>query len=236
MAFFEVKHLSKLFGSTEALHDISFQMKQGECLCIIGSSGSGKTTLLRCLNGLEEIKEGEILLEGKPIEQKEIQRHFGYVFQQFYLFPQYTALENITLALKLHKVYPFETIQAIAKDLLSKMGLENRAHYYPHELSGGQQQRVAIARAMTLRPSILCFDEPTSALDPELTIEVLNVIKELISQKMTMIIVTHDITFARQVANHIIFIDDGHIVEEGDETMIDSPKLDRTKRFLASVN
>ena len=256
MSMLEVQHIGKSFGSTEVLKDISFSLEQGQALAIIGSSGSGKTTLLRCLNFLETPNRGRILVEGQPIfdaadpktqKETEVRKkrlHFGLVFQSFNLFPQYTALENVTLAGKLlaqerddykaNKKQIFSEIEENGRELLAQMGLSDRAGHYPHQLSGGQQQRVAIARALALKPDILCFDEPTSALDPELTGEVLKVIRGLAEQKTTMVIVTHEMAFARDVANRVIFMDAGSIVEEGDaRQVIDNPREERTRHFLA---
>ena len=256
MSMLEVQHIGKSFGATEVLKDISFSLEQGQALAIIGSSGSGKTTLLRCLNFLETPDQGRILVEGKPIfdaadhatlKDSEIRKkrlHFGLVFQSFNLFPQYTALENVTLAGKLlakeredfnaNKKQIFAEIEEHGKELLAQMGLSDRAGHYPHQLSGGQQQRVAIARALALKPDILCFDERTSALDPELTGEVLKVIRGLAEQKTTMVIVTHEMAFARDVANRVIFMDAGTIVEEGDaRQVIENPREERTRQFLS---
>ncbi len=235
MSYLEIRDLNKKYSDTVALRNISFSMEQGETLSIIGSSGSGKTTLLRCLNGLETYDRGEIILEGKSLQKGNkgfSERPFGLVFQNFQLFPQYTALENVTLALKLKKTASVKEIEEKGLSLLKKMGLGNRWDYYPCELSGGQQQRVAIARAMALGPQVLCFDEPTSALDPELTNEVLKVIEELSREKMTLIIVTHEISFAESVSDHILFMDEGSIVEEGGREMISHPRNKRTKEFL----
>ena len=249
MAILDVRNLKKSFASTEVIHDISFSMEEGETVTIIGSSGSGKTTLLRCLNFLETPDAGvirvrdDVLFDGSgtgAISEEEIRKkrlHFGLVFQSFNLFPQYTALENITLAPSLlakeDKSIDAGKIESRAKELLDDMGLSDRMGNYPHELSGGQQQRVAIARALALNPDILCFDEPTSALDPELTGEVLKVIRGLADQKTTMIIVTHEMAFARDVADQIIFMDGGVIVEQGDaKQVIDAPREERTKQFL----
>ena len=256
MSMLEVQHISKSFGATEVLKDISFSLEQGQALAIIGSSGSGKTTLLRCLNFLETPNQGRILVEGKPIfdaaspesqKESEIRKkrlHFGLVFQSFNLFPQYTALENVTLANKLlvkeredykaNKKQIFTEIEEHGRALLAQMGLSDRANHYPHQLSGGQQQRVAIARALALKPDILCFDEPTSALDPELTGEVLKVIRGLAEQNTTMVIVTHEMAFARDVADRVIFMDAGTIVEEGDaRQVIENPREERTRHFLS---
>jgi len=249
MPVLEVKNLEKRFGSTRVLNDISFSLEKGQALSIIGSSGSGKTTLLRCLNFLETPNGGSITVNGKTLfdakdpstqMEKEIRRkrlHFGLVFQNFNLFPQYTALQNVTLARELMSKESGESHESIVKagkELLDQMGLADRANHYPHQLSGGQQQRVAIARALALHPDILCFDEPTSALDPELTGEVLRVIRNLAEQRTTMIIVTHEMTFARDVADQLIFMDQGFIVEQGDpHQVIDHPREERTRHFLA---
>ncbi len=246
MAFLQVENLNKSFGETKVLENISFSMEKGEVLAIIGSSGSGKTTLLRCLNFLEQAGGGRIVLDGEVlydevqnldhndehIRQKRL--HFGMVFQSFNLFPQYTALGNVTLAPTLQKKHTPEEIEAQAKSLLKRVGLENKMDFYPCQLSGGQQQRVAIARALALHPDILCFDEPTSALDPELTGEVLRVIKSLKSDDSTMIVVTHEMEFAKNVADRVIFMADGVIEEEGDpETLFGAPKSEKLRAFLA---
>lgn len=250
MAILEVRHIEKHFGSTQVLTDISFSLEEGQALSIIGSSGSGKTTLLRCLNFLERPDNGTIAVKGETLfdaknpktqQESEIRTkrlHFGLVFQNFNLFPQYTALQNVTLARDLlakeRGGEDKEQIVAAGRELLSQMGLADRASHYPHQLSGGQQQRVAIARALALHPDILCFDEPTSALDPELTGEVLRVIRSLADQKTTMIIVTHEMAFARDVADQVIFMDGGLIVEQGDpKEVIDHPKEERTRKFLS---
>ena len=256
MPILEVKNIEKHFGSTRVLEDISFFLEKGQALAIIGSSGSGKTTLLRCLNFLETPNQGIISVNGSvlfdasdPATQRENEvrkkrLHFGLVFQSFNLFPQYTALENVTLAkellateepdFKTRKKDIMAEIRAQGMDLLTKMGLSERANHYPHQLSGGQQQRVAIARALALKPDILCFDEPTSALDPELTGEVLKVIRSLAEQKTTMIIVTHEMAFARDVADQVMFMDRGLIVEQGPACqVIENPQEERTKQFLA---
>ena len=250
MAILEVHDIEKHFGATHVLEDISFSLEQGQALAIIGSSGSGKTTLLRCLNFLESPDRGRILVNGETLfdagdprtqlesEIRKKRLHFGLVFQNFNLFPQYTALQNVTLARELlAKERGGESREAISeagKELLAQMGLADRANHYPHQLSGGQQQRVAIARALALQPDILCFDEPTSALDPELTGEVLRVIRGLAEQKTTMIIVTHEMAFARDVADQVIFMDGGVIVEQGDPSqVIDHPREERTRQFLS---
>ena len=256
MAILEVKNLEKHFGPTQVLNDISFTLEEGQALAIIGSSGSGKTTLLRCLNFLETPSGGTISVRGETLfdaadpatqRENEVRKkrlHFGLVFQSFNLFPQYTALQNVTLAKELlaqeqpdfkqNKRQILTQIQEEGRELLAKMGLSDRAGHYPHQLSGGQQQRVAIARALALHPDILCFDEPTSALDPELTGEVLKVIRGLAEQRTTMIIVTHEMAFARDVSDQLIFMDGGVIVEQGDpHQVIDHPQEERTRQFLA---
>ncbi len=256
MPILEVEHIRKSFDDTEILKDISFSLEQGQVVSIIGSSGSGKTTLLRCLNFLERPDTGIIRVNGETLfdsndattrQESEIRKkrlHFGLVFQSFNLFPQYTALENVMLAKELlakelpdyraRKKEIHTEIKAQAEALLVQMGLADRMNNYPHQLSGGQCQRVAIARALALQPDILCFDEPTSALDPELTGEVLKVIRELADQNTTMVIVTHEMSFARDVANHVIFMDDGQIVEQGDPIQVfEHPKEERTRQFLS---
>ena len=256
MPILEVEHICKSFEGTEVLKDISFSLEKSQVLSIIGSSGSGKTTLLRCLNFLERPDGGIIKVNGETLfdaaqksstQEAEIRKkrlHFGLVFQSFNLFPQYTALENVMLAkellekeqpdYKVRKKEIHDEIEGQAVELLKDMGLADRMGNYPHQLSGGQCQRVAIARALALRPDILCFDEPTSALDPELTGEVLKVIRELADQNTTMIIVTHEMAFARDVADHVIFMDDGRIVEQGDPRQVfENPSKERTKQFLS---
>ena len=265
MSFLTVENIKKSFGKTEVLKDISFSLEKGEVLAIIGSSGSGKTTLLRCLNFLETPQQGKITVGGNLLfdgedESKKSESairknrlHFGMVFQNFNLFPQYKVIENLTLAPKLKAKEQIrqsgdymgvksvkqanKLIDEEAEMLLKKVGLYEKRDYYPCNLSGGQQQRVAIARALALHPDILCFDEPTSALDPELTGEVLNVIRGLKSSDSTMIVVTHEIGFAHDVADKIIFMDNGFIEEEGaPEQVIDNPVSERTKEFLARFN
>jgi len=246
MAILEVAQLEKSFGGTRVLQDISFSLEEGQALSIIGSSGSGKTTLLRCLNFLETPDSGRIAVRGRdlldgslsPQERRRNRLHFGLVFQDFNLFPQYTALENVTLARRLlaKSERTGEAPEAIRREgeaLLEQMGLGDRMGHYPHQLSGGQKQRVAIARALAMKPDILCFDEPTSALDPELTGEVLKVIRQLARQRTTMVIVTHEMAFARDVADQVIFMDGGVIVEQGEPRMVmDHPKEERTRQFL----
>ncbi len=258
MAILEVKNLKKNFGELEVLKGIDFSIEKGDVMAVIGSSGNGKTTLLRCINFLETPNEGEIIVNGETLfdaSQKEnasesdIRKkrlHFGLVFQNFNLFPQYTVLGNVMLAKELlekerpdykqNKKQIKEEIEAEAKELLAEVGLSDKLDFYPHQLSGGQQQRVAIARALALKPDILCFDEPTSALDPELTGEVLKVIKSLADSNTTMIVVTHEMTFARDVANKIIFMDEGKILEEGSpEDIFENPKHERVREFIGGI-
>ena len=248
MALLDVQNLHKSFGPVEVLKDISFSVERGEVVSIIGSSGSGKTTLLRCLNFLESADGGtisvndDVIFDGstmkvsamKDDKLRQLRLHFGLVFQSFNLFPQYTALENVMLAPKLLKKGTPEEIKKKAEELLDRVGLSDRMGNYPFQLSGGQQQRVAIARALALDPDILCFDEPTSALDPELTGEVLRVIRGLKSADRTMIIVTHEMEFARGVSDKIIYMHEGNIEEMGTpEEVFDHPKSQQTKIFLA---
>lgn len=256
MPILEVEHICKSFEQTEVLKDISFSLEKSQVLSIIGSSGSGKTTMLRCLNFLETPDKGVIRVHGETVfdgeddtylKENVIRKnrlHFGLVFQAFHLFPQYTALKNVMLAKELqvknrpdyktNKKQILEEIRIEAEGLLAQMGLQDRMNNYPHQLSGGQCQRVAIARALALKPDILCFDEPTSALDPELTGEVLRVMKELAAQKMTMVIVTHEMSFARDVSDQVLFMDSGYILEQGSpEEIFSHPKEERTKQFLA---
>ena len=256
----EIKNVTKTFSgkdqNVEALKGINLEIHKGEIYGIIGMSGAGKSTLVRCLNFLERPDTGIIKVNGEtmwdaadPATQRESEirkkrLHFGLVFQNFNLFPQYTALQNVMLAGELlakerpdyraNKKAVHAQLEQQARELLAQMGLSERADHYPHQLSGGQQQRVAIARALALHPDILCFDEPTSALDPELTGEVLRVLRELADRKTTMIIVTHEMHFARDVADRILFMDGGVVVEEGPaKQLIDHPREQRTKQFLA---
>ena len=246
MSVLEVKNIKKSFGKTEVLKGISFSLEKGEVLSIIGSSGSGKTTLLRCLNFLEFAEDGTITVggeqiydgkSGKKMKDAEIRAkrlHFGLVFQNFNLFPQYTVLKNIMLAPSLLKIGTDAEIEANARKLIERVGLTDKIDSYPCELSGGQQQRVAIARALALNPDILCFDEPTSALDPELTGEVLKVIKGLKTGDSTMIVVTHEMGFAREVSDKVIFMADGIIEEEGTpEEVFGNPKSEKMRAFLS---
>ena len=249
MAILEVSNITKRFGKVEVLKGIDFSLEKGQVLSIIGSSGSGKTTLLRCLNSLEFADEGQITVNGETIfdgavkqkrsdeELRKKRLHFGLVFQSFNLFPQYTVLENVTLAPNLLKKDTTENNRRKALELIEKVGLIEKADSYPCQLSGGQQQRVAIARALALDPEILCFDEPTSALDPELTGEVLKVIRSLADGHMTMIVVTHEMSFAKDVSDTVIFMDNGVIAEQGaPEEVFGCPKTERLQAFLASYN
>ena len=245
MKALEVRNITKNFGKTEVLKGISFSLEKGQVLAIIGSSGSGKTTLLRCLNFLETPNEGSITADGKVLYDsndattlsdeaiRQNRLHFGLVFQNFNLFPQYTALENVTLAPTLLKQGTARDITAKAKSLLEQVGLSHKMNAYPCQLSGGQQQRVAIARALAMSPEVLCFDEPTSALDPELTGEVLRVIRGLKDSGNTMIVVTHEMDFARNVADVVIYMADGVIEEMGTpEQVFDNPQSEKTRAFL----
>ncbi len=259
MSILEVNELKKSFGKNEVLKGISLSLEEGQVMSVIGSSGSGKTTLLRCINFLETADSGKIMVDGDVIfdgedkskhkakETREKQLKIGLVFQQFNLFPQYNVLDNVTLAVKLkakerpdykqNKKQILKEIDDKAKKLLSDMGLADKMDHYPCQLSGGQQQRVSIARAMALEPKILFFDEPTSALDPELTGEILRVIRELAEKNMTMVIVTHEMTFAKEVSDYIVFMDDGVIAEEGKaEEVINNPKTERLKAFLSKIS
>ena len=255
MSILEVKNLKKNFGSLEVLKGIDFSLEKGEALAMIGASGSGKTTLLRCLNFLERPTHGQIIVNNKVIfdaddnkslgdaQIRKNRLHFGMVFQSFNLFPQYTALRNCTLARELmakgrpdfkeNKKKIMDEITAEGEALLESVGLKEKMNYYPHQLSGGQQQRVAIARALMLQPDILCFDEPTSALDPELTGEVLKVIRGLADRHTTMVIDTHEMKFARDVSDKVLFLDQGTIAEYGTpEQVFEHPKEERTRQFL----
>lgn len=245
MAFLEVNDIKKSFGKNEILKGISFDLQKGEVLSIIGSSGSGKTTLLRCINFLEFAESGtitvndETIYDGvvdKKIKEKDLRKkrlHFGLVFQDFNLFPQYDVLQNLTLAPSLLKMGTKEELEVGAREIIKKVGLEDRINHYPCQLSGGQKQRVAIARALMLKPDILCFDEPTSALDPELTGEVLKVIKSLKTGNSTMIVVTHEMDFAKNVSDKVIFMADGVIEEYGEpKQLFENPKSDKLKAFL----
>ncbi len=249
MSLFEIKNVSKSFGDLKVLNDITVSVDKGEVVAIIGPSGSGKSTLLRCATMLETMDSGDLTYKGEyaakndengksvyapPSELRKIKGYFGLVFQQFNLFPHYSVLKNLCDAPVSVQKRDRKEVEKEARVLISKMGLEGKENYYPQQLSGGQQQRVAIARALCMNPDILFFDEPTSALDPELTGEILKVIRQLAQEHMTMVIVTHEMAFARDVADRVIFMDGGYIVEEGrPEDVITNPKEERTQRFLA---
>ncbi len=236
----EVDHMVKSFGSNEVLKDITFHVDEGEVVCIIGPSGSGKSTLLRCLNRLEEAQGGTVKVFGTDVRHtKDIDKfreQIGMVFQMFNLFPNYTVMDNITLAPTELKLLSRADAEARGRELLTMVGLADKADVYPSTLSGGQKQRIAIARALEMHPKIMLFDEPTSALDPEMVGEVLAVMKQLAEDGMTMVIVTHEMGFAREVADRVIFMSDGYIVEEGKpEDLFEHPQQERTKKFLQSV-
>ena len=243
MALLQVENIQKRFGNNQVLKGVNFTLERGQVLAIIGSSGSGKTTLLRCLNFLETPDEGQIIVDGKTLfsagtkytddQIRENRLHFGLVFQNFNLFPQYNVLKNVTLAPSLLNKGTPEELDALGKKLLDQVGLSDKLESYPCQLSGGQQQRVAIARALAMHPEILCFDEPTSALDPELTGEVLRVIRSLKGKDSTMIVVTHEMDFARSVADVIIYMADGVIEEMGTpEEVFENPQSEKTRAFL----
>ena len=249
MKLLEINHCNKKFGDNEVLKDISLSVEEGQVVSIIGPSGSGKSTLLRCATLLETMDGGALIylgeytakadetgksVYGTKADLQKARQHFGLVFQNFNLFPHYSVLKNITEPPILIGKRPKDEVYAEARELLRKMGLADKEDAYPYQLSGGQQQRVSIARALAMKPKILFFDEPTSALDPELTGEILQVIKELAAEHMTMVIVTHEMSFARDVSDHIIFMDGGVIVEEGEpKELINNPKQERTKAFLS---
>ena len=237
----EVKNLCKEFHGKQVLKNISLDINKGDVVCLIGPSGSGKSTFLRCLNRMEEANSGEILFEGTDICKKDVdinvhRRKMGMVFQQFNLFPHMTVLQNLVLApMKLQKISADEA-EKYAMSLLEKVGLDDRANEYPSKLSGGQQQRVAVVRALCMKPDVMLFDEPTSALDPEMVGEVLSVMKDLAKQKMTMVVVTHEMGFAREVANRVVFLDSGEFVEENvPYEFFTNPKNDRLRTFLSKV-
>lgn len=241
MSMITVKNLKKSFGDLEVLRDISTEVKEKEVVCVIGPSGSGKSTFLRCLNRLEEITAGDVMVNGHAISSKnanlnQIRQEVGMVFQQFNLFPHKTVLQNITFApMKLRNLTK-EQANEQAMELLRKVGLTEKANAYPAELSGGQQQRVAIARALAMQPKIMLFDEPTSALDPEMVGDVLDVMKQLAKEGMTMVVVTHEMGFAKEVADRVIFMDGGYIVEENEPKLLfEAPQEERTKAFLGKV-
>ena len=241
MTLIQVKNLKKSFGDLEVLKDINVEIKEREVVCVIGPSGSGKSTFLRCLNRLENITDGQVIIDGNEITNpkldiNKVRENVGMVFQQFNLFPHMTVLDNVTLApLKLRKGQK-EEIQKKALELLEKVGLGDKANAYPGEISGGQKQRVAIARALAMGPKIMLFDEPTSALDPEMVGDVLEVMKQLAIEGMTMIVVTHEMGFANEVGDRVIFMDGGYIVEENTpEELFGNPQEERTKSFLGKV-
>ena len=251
MKILEINHMRKHFGELEVLNDISLSVEEGQVVSIIGPSGSGKSTLLRCATLLETMDGGDLAYLGKyaardenggsvyasKAELRSIKSSFGLVFQNFNLFPHYSVLKNITEAPMLIQKRPKDEVYAHARELLKQMGLADREDAYPYQLSGGQQQRVSIARALAMQPKILFFDEPTSALDPELTGEILKVIRDLAAQHMTMVIVTHEMAFARDVSDHVIFMDGGVIVEQGNPfNIINNPKQERTIQFLSRFN
>ncbi|CNI34518.1 glutamine ABC transporter ATP-binding protein GlnQ [Yersinia pekkanenii] len=238
----EFKNVSKHFGKTQVLHDINLNITKGEVVVIIGPSGSGKSTLLRCINKLEVITSGQLIVDGLDVndprvDERLIRQEAGMVFQQFYLFPHLTALENVAFGPLRVRGASKEVANKLAMALLTKVGLEDRAHHYPSELSGGQQQRVAIARALAVKPKLMLFDEPTSALDPELRHEVLTVMKDLAEEGMTMVIVTHEVGFAQKVASRLIFIDKGRVAQDGDpDSLISNPPSERLQEFLQHVS
>ncbi|MFB6327165.1 glutamine ABC transporter ATP-binding protein GlnQ [Pantoea deleyi] len=238
----EFKNVSKHFGQTQVLHNIDLKINQGEVVVIIGPSGSGKSTLLRCINKLEEITSGDLIVDGlhvndPKVDDRLIRQEAGMVFQQFHLFPQMSALDNVAFGPIRVRGASKEAARQLARELLGKVGLAERAHHFPSELSGGQQQRVAIARALAVKPKMMLFDEPTSALDPELRHEVLKVMQDLAEEGMTMVIVTHEVGFAQKVASRLIFIDKGRIAEDGDpDSLISHPPSERLREFLQHVS
>jgi glutamine transport system ATP-binding protein len=241
MSMITVKNLRKSFGDLEVLKDINAEVKEKEVICVIGPSGSGKSTFLRCLNRLEEITGGQVVINGhditdKKVDLNKVRQEVGMVFQQFNLFPHKTVLENITLGpIKIHSTEK-TAAEKLALELLDKVGLREKANSYPGELSGGQKQRVAIARALAMNPKIMLFDEPTSALDPEMVGDVLEVMKQLAKEGMTMVVVTHEMGFAREVGDRVIFMDGGYIVEENEpNALFGNPQHERTKAFLSKV-
>lgn len=237
----DVKNLHKYFGSLEVLKGIDCHIDKGECVCVIGPSGSGKSTFLRCLNLLETPTKGDIVIDDMHLTEKDfdvdaMRKRVGMVFQHFNLFPHLTILENVTLAPIRHKMITEEQAKEKAMELLNRVGVGDKADNYPAQLSGGQKQRVAIARSLALSPEVMLFDEPTSALDPEMVGEVLEVMKQLAQEGMTMVVVTHEMGFAREVANRVFFMDGGGILEEGTpEQIFDHPQEERTKAFLSKV-
>lgn len=237
----EVKGLQKFFGSKQVLKDISCHIKENEVVCVIGPSGSGKSTFLRCLNALESAQDGVISIDGRIVDLKEsdlneLRTHLGMVFQRFNLFPHMSVIDNITLAPMTVKNMDKNTAYALGMKLLERVGLKDKIDAFPHELSGGQQQRVAIARALAMEPKVMLFDEPTSALDPEMVGEVLDVIKDLAQEGKTMVIVTHEMGFAKNVSDRVFFMDGGQILEEGaPASLFETPRHERTRVFLSKV-
>ncbi|GEM90508.1 amino acid ABC transporter ATP-binding protein [Oceanithermus desulfurans] len=240
MAMVEMRNVHKWFGALHVLNNINLDVEKGEVVVIIGPSGSGKSTLIRTINALEPIQKGTIVVDGlditKPRNVDEVRKEVGMVFQSFNLFPHMTVLENITLAPRIVRKWPREKAEQIALELLERVDIADQAEKYPAQLSGGQQQRVAIARALAMQPKIMLFDEPTSALDPEMVGEVLDAMKELAKSSMTMLVVTHEMGFAREVADRVIFMDMGEIIEEGEPDQVFShPRHERTQAFLARI-
>lgn len=241
MSMIKVENLHKYFGELEVLKGIDYEIHEKEVVCVIGPSGSGKSTFLRCMNLLEEVTDGAIYIEGKKINDpanniNEIRADVGMVFQQFNLFPHMTVLDNITMAPMQIRKMAKKDAEKLALELLDKVGLRAKADNFPQQLSGGQQQRVAIARALAMKPKIMLFDEPTSALDPEMVNEVLDVMKDLAKEGMTMVVVTHEMGFAREVSDRVLFMDGGYIVEEGlPDDLFGNPQNERTKAFLGKV-
>lgn len=236
----QLQNVHKYFGQLHVLKDVSTEIDAGEVVVIIGPSGSGKSTVLRCMNYLEEPTQGDVIVDGMNLNVKEninnVRAEVGMVFQRFNLFPHMTVLDNITLAPQKIRGLSKSEAESIARELLGKVGLSDKAEAYPEQLSGGQQQRVAIARALAMKPKVMLFDEPTSALDPEMVSEVLDVMKDLAKEGMTMVIVTHEMSFAKEVATRVLFVDGGEILEEGAPTEVfDTPKHERTKSFLSKV-
>lgn len=242
MGLLKIENLAKNFGDLQVLKDVSLDVQEGEVICIIGPSGSGKSTFLRCMNFLETPTSGKLVYDGKnmldkKVNKRSIRMEIGMVFQRFNLFPNYTVLDNVALSPIRNKKMSRADAVKLAHELLSKVGMDNKADAYPNTLSGGQQQRVAIARALAMKPKIMLFDEPTSALDPELVGDVLNVMKAMAEEGMTMIVVTHEMDFAREVSDRVIFMDQGYIVEEGTpDDIFDHPQSSRTKAFLSRVS
>jgi len=241
MSLVEFKDVTKAFGSLVVLKNIELSIKRGEIVFVVGPSGSGKSTLLRCINALENVTSGNLLVDGMDITDsntniQEVRREAGMVFQQFNLFPHMTAIENVSYGLKRARSISKKSANIEALALLNKVGLKDRANHYPNELSGGQKQRVAIARALAVKPELMLFDEPTSALDPELRYEVLKVMQELAAEGMTMIVVTHEMAFAREVGSRLIFMDDGKISEDGNpEKLMSEPPSERFSTFLSHI-